>query len=192
MCGAVADKDLNYLNMKEIKDFCIRVGIPFKIHYYRDGKLRVSGEIDRKSIILERIRGYVKNRDVGQATVYAKKVVCFDPLPKVLNSSDRIFYGQYKTTHKNILSLMKDLTDGKFKFGAISQEVIRDFWREEKTPTYRQFAHAWIKGIKAHTKPKPEWAYLTDLAAGMEKNAWKGLRQKKAKIVINYLHQLKE
>lgn len=192
MSGVVADKDLNYLNMKEIKDFCNRVGIPYKIHHRRDGKLRVSGEIDSKSIILERIRGYIKNRDIGQPTVYSKKVVCFDPLPKVIIASDRIFYGQYKTTHKNILSLMKDLTDGKFTFGAISQEVIRDFWREEKTPTYRQFAQAWVNGVRAHTKPKPEWAYLTDLAAGMERKAWKALRQEKAKSVIDYLHQLKE
>lgn len=156
MTDTVAAKDFNYLNMKEIKNFCDRVGIPYKIHYHRDGKLRVSGEVDRKAIILDRIRGYAKNRSVGQPTIYSNKVVCFDPLPKILNASDHVFYGQYKTTHKSILALMKTLTDGKFKFGAISQEVIRDFWREGKSPTYQQFAKSWIKGIEAHTQPKPE------------------------------------
>ena len=182
------DKDLNYLNMEEIKAFCNKTGIPFKIHYYRANKLRVSGEIDRKAIILDRIRFFIKSRTIAQPTIYKTKVTCFDPLPSKLAPSDHIFYGQYKTTHKNILSLMRALTDGEFKFGAISQEVIRDFWREGKAPSYEQFAIAWIKANKAHVEPKPEWAYLTDLAAGMDRSEWKEHRRKKATVVLKTLH----
>lgn len=184
------DRDLNYLNMQEIKAFCDKTCIPYKIHYYRDDKLRMSGEIDRKAIILDRIRAFVETRKVVSPTIYTSKVSCFDPLASKLTPSDYVFYGQYKTTHKNILALMKSLTDGKFKFGAISQEVIRDFWREGKAPSYQQFAIAWLKAEEAHVEPKPEWAYLTDLAAGMDRSEWKEHRKKKANAVLTVLRNL--
>lgn len=180
-------KDLNYLNMQEIKTFCDQVSIPYKIHYYRDKKLRVSGEIDRKAIILDRIKIFIATQTIATATIYPPKVTCFDPIPAKLRASDRIFFGQYKTTHKNILLLMKGLTDGEFKFGAISQEVIRDFWREGHAPTFQAFAKAWIRANTAHVEPKPEWAYLTDLAAGMDRSDWKEFRSKKAVKVLRLL-----
>lgn len=182
------DRDLNYLNMQEIRSYCDAVGIPYKIHYHKDGKVRVSGEIDRKAIILDRIRAFIKTGNIVKATLYASKVTSFSPLSSKLDASDRVFYGQYKTTHKNILALMKSLTKEQFKFGAISQEVIRDFWREGIAPTYSQFARAWLKANEAHVEPKAEWAYLTDLAKGMERGEWKEYRRKKASLVLKYLH----
>jgi hypothetical protein len=182
------DKDLNYLNMQEIRSYCDTVGISYKIHYYKDGKVRVSGEIDRKAIILDRVRVFIKTGKIVSATHYPIKVTSFSPLSTKLDASDRVFYGQYKTTHKNILALMKLLTKGQFKFGAISQEVIRDFWREGIAPTYSQFARAWLKANEAHVEPKAEWAYLTDLAKGMERSEWKEYRKKKASQVLKYLN----
>jgi hypothetical protein len=49
---------------------------------------------------------------------YKNKIINYDKLNKV-SKDDFIYYGQYKTTNKNILNLLKDLTNGKFKFGKI-------------------------------------------------------------------------
>ena len=39
---------------------------------------------------------------------------------------------------------MKKLTNNKFKFGAISQKIIRKIWRKNKLITYKKFAELWI------------------------------------------------
>lgn len=62
-----------------------------------------------------------------------------------INKNDYIYYGQYKTTNKDILKLMKTLTNNKFKFGAISQKIIRLIWKKNKLITYEQFANKWLK-----------------------------------------------
>ena len=183
-------EDLNYLNMQEIKAVCSKLNIPYKIHYEHEGKVRPSGEIDRKDIILARIRQLVETGRCTDKTIYPAKVVSFAPLNSPLKAEDHVYYGQYKTTQKPILRLMKTLTDNQFKFGAISQIVIRDFWRVGKIPTYQEFAHAWKKALQAHDKPRPEWAFLTDLTAGMDMKDWKKYRIKKAKEILIELRSL--
>lgn len=180
--------DLNYLNMQEIKYFCNKVGIPYKIQYQCDDKVKTSGETDRKGIILKRIRTFLKTKDPGAPTVYLNKVTNFEPLPASLQATDKIYYGQYKNTNKKSLSLLKELTNNQFKFGAISQEVIREFWTNGIAPTYKQFANAWLKANKEHNKPNEEWAFLTDLSLGMDMKDWKKYRKAKAVEVLKYLN----
>jgi hypothetical protein len=182
--AAEMDNDLNYLNIAELRALCERYGIPYKICYMRDEKLRASGAIDRKAILLARVREFLRSRNPGQQTVYGPSVVCFDPFSKVIHATDRVFFGQYMTTQKQILKLMKTLTDGAFHFGALSQDVIRDFWRVGEAPTYEQFAKKWMELRAAHTRPKAEWAYLTDLASGMDMKDWPVFRQRKAQEVL--------
>jgi hypothetical protein len=54
--------------------------------------------------------------------------------------SDQVLYGRYKNHDPAILKLMKALTQGKFEFGAIAQEVLRDCWSRNEAPSYRTFA----------------------------------------------------
>ena len=81
--------------------------------------------------------------------------------------TDRVFYGEYKDTDAKMLALMKHLTGGKFEAGAISQEVLRACWTRGEAPTYSEFAKLWLKAREEHTKPNPEWAFLTDRAKGI-------------------------
>jgi hypothetical protein len=39
---------------------------------------------------------------------------------------------------------MKKLTNNQFKFGAISQKIIRNIWRNNKLITYKEFAKLWL------------------------------------------------
>lgn len=73
-----------------------------------------------------------------------KKIINYEKLINLTETSF-IYYGQYKTTNKNILNLMKKLTHNLFKFGAISQKIIRYTWRNNKLITYKKFADLWIK-----------------------------------------------
>ena len=69
--------------------------------------------------------------------VYAKG---YDTLVNI-NENNIVYYGQYKTTNKLILNLMKFLTNKLFKFGAISQKIIRLIWKKNKLITYKEFAN---------------------------------------------------
>ena len=173
-------EDLNYLNMQEIQKICVRHKIPYKSYFEKDKNLKKSSEKDRKGVVLARIRHFLSTGKIKEPTIFHSKVVCFDPLPRDLKEDDKMFYGQYKNKSPKILALLKKLTDKQFKYGALSQETIRDFWTRGTAPSHRQFAKAWLKAKKDHDKPNPEWAYLMDLSKGLNVKDWKKLRQEKA------------
>ncbi len=106
--------------------------------------------------------------------------MCNNKLPVVLKSNQKIFYGQYKNKNESILLLLKKLTEDKFEFGAIAQEVIRACWVKGHAPTYKKFANMWLEAKKEHDKPNPEWAYLTDRKNGVASSDWKKIRLVKA------------
>jgi hypothetical protein len=62
-------------------------------------------------------------------------------------------------------NVLKKLTDGRFKNGAIARILARDFWSKGIAPTYEEFASAWVAASDDHTQPNPEWAFLSDRAA---------------------------
>lgn len=145
------------------------------------------GSTDRKAIILKHIRQYLKTRKLPQGTLFKNAVVNFEKLPSLLTASDRVYYGQYKHKQIKIAQIMKQLTDGKFKFGAIAQEVLHSNWSRGHAPTFQEFSSLWLKAQKAHTRPNAEWAFLTDLSQGISVQDWKKLRQKKAAIALKTL-----
>ena len=75
--------------------------------------------------------------------VYSKQTQNYQNMP--VNENSIIYYGQYSVTNKNIFSLVKKLTDNQFKFGAISQKMVKGYWKHNKLITYRQFAIDWLK-----------------------------------------------
>ena len=90
----------------------------------------------------------------------------------------------------SFLELMKRLTNGAFEAGAISQEVLRGCWTRGEAPTYREFAKLWLMARADHTKPNPEWAFLTDRAKGIAGTDWKQMRIRKASAAIALLKKI--
>ena len=152
-------KYLVFLNMKQLKNICDNYGIYYNIFIEKDKiqSLKTS-EIDHKETIINNISYYLKKKKVPPKTLYTKKIINFDKIDKI-SKDDFIYYGQYKTTNKNILNLLKELTDGKFKFGAISQKIIRKVWKNNKLITYENFAKLWDKENKKGEINYPELAY---------------------------------
>jgi hypothetical protein len=89
-----------------------------------------------------------------------------------------------------VKSVVGELTDGAFRFGMIARLVLRDFWGAGQAPTLRQFADEWLRATEAHTQPRPEGAYLVDLARGEAGAGWKRTRIRKARAALKGLAQL--
>jgi hypothetical protein len=174
-------QNIYYLNMRELHDFCDAHAIPYAIYFEgEDGRIRKSHDADRKGIVIDRVVHFLKTGTVKPRTVFAKSVVRFDSKRSAPTQTDRVSYGEYKDTDPEMLALMKHLSGGKFEAGAISQEVLRACWTRGEAPTYREFAKLWLKAREEHTKPNPEWAFLTDRAKGIAGADWKQLRITKA------------
>lgn len=184
--AAIAD-DLNYLNMGELKQLCRKFGLPSAIHAEMpDGKCKKTGEADRKGIILDRLRRYLETGEVTGPTVFPACLVA-GPDAAPIGPDSPVLYGQYKNRDAQILTLMQGLTDGRFNFGAIAQEVLREVWTRGEAPTYRAFAELWLAARNAHQNPNPEWAYLSDRKKDGPDKDWKKRRQDKADRIMALL-----
>jgi hypothetical protein len=183
--------DLNYLNSTEIKSFCNRHSIPFKIAIETiDGSRRMTKDIDRKGVMLKRIRHFLRTGLVLEQTCFPAAIVCFDPLPHEITPNDRLFYGQYDKQNSRLITLLKSLTNGQFEDGAIARILARQFWSKGEAPTLREYASAWIEASREHTRPNPEWAFLSDRANKLGVPDWKRLRVHKASKVMKLLNQI--
>jgi len=183
--------DLNYLNMAEIKSFCQRHSIPYRITIEtEDGSTKTTSEVDRKGVVLDRIRTVLQKGVIPEETRFNARIACFDPPPAELTPDDRVFYGQYDKSNRQMIVLMKELTDGQFRDGAIARILVREFWTRGKAPTFKEFAAAWLQAVREHTAPNPEWAFLSDRTRGTAAKDWKKLRAKKAASVLKRLDQI--
>ena len=184
-------EDLNYLNMSEIKRFCDKHSIPYRIWIQAsDGELQKTPDLDRKGIILDRMRQYLSTGNVPHATVFPMNVVNFDKPPLAIKPGDKLYYGQYDKTNRGMINLLTRLTNGRFTNGAIARILAREFWSKGKAPTYKEFAAAWVAATDNHTRPNPEWAFLSDLARKNDVSRWKEQRTKKAKDVLRIVNRL--
>lgn len=183
--------DLNYLNLAEIKRFCKRHAIPYKIAIEtQEGARKATGEDDRKGVILERIRHFLRTGRVPGETRFPAAAVCFDPLPGHLTADDRLFYGQYDKTDRAMILLLKELTAGQFRNGAIARILARKFWSMGIAPTFAEYAAAWLEETRAHTGPNADWAFLSDRASKGAVPDWKELRAAKASKAMKVLDTL--
>ncbi len=182
--------DLNYLNMVEIKTFCARHSIPFRIEIeVQPGVWRKSKELDRKGIILRRIRQYLEKGKALPPTRFAAKVVSSKPLPARLTKGQRLHYGQYSGKNQKLKQALSKLTSDRFRDGATARILLNEFWRKGEAPTLQQFAQAWTSA-EDNRKPRSEWAFLADRSAGRDTSNWKALRNRKAKEVLRILNQV--
>jgi hypothetical protein len=186
-------QDLNYLNTAEIKSFCKEHRIPYAITVEDvDGTCHITPECDRKGVMLHRVRHFLQTAQVLQATCFRNTVVSFSPARKNLTAGDKLFYGQYQRTNRAMIALVKKLTNGKFKDGAVARILARDFWTAGRAPTFREYAAAWLKASRKHKRPNPEWAFLSDRHDKKGAANWKTFRRQKAKSVMKILDQLFE
>ena len=184
-------ENIYYLNLRELRAFCDAHGIPYAIYFESDdGRVRKSRDADRKGIVIDRVLHFLRTGITKPRTLFVKSVVRFQPMHSASTETDRIFYGQYRDSDANFLKLMKRLTAGAFEAGAISQEVLRASWTRGEAPTYREFAKLWLKAREEHTKPNPEWAFLTDRAKGTAGANWKLLRNAKAAAALMAMRKI--
>jgi hypothetical protein len=183
--------DLNYLKISEIRSFCKRHSIPYRIAIETtDGCRRATKDDDRTGVILNRIRHFLQTGVILDETCFPAAVVCFDQLSDPINADDRLFYGQYDKTNRTMITLLKSLTDGQFENGAIARMLAREFWSRGKAPTFREYASAWIDASREHLRPNPEWAFLSDRANKGVVRDWAKLRKQKASKVMKVLDQI--
>jgi hypothetical protein len=183
--------DLNYLNISEIKSFCKRHAIPYRIAIEtKDGRRIMTRDDDRKGVVLNRIRHFLKTAALLSETCFPAAVVCFDPVSDQITADDRLFYGQYDKTNLTLITLLKSLTGGQFKDGAIARMLARDLWSRGEAPTFREYASAWSRASNEHLRPNPEWAFLSDRASKGTVQDWAKLRKRKASRVMRVLNQI--
>ena len=151
-------KYLVFLNMDQLKSICSNYGIYYNIFIERNNNVIKTSEVDHKETIINNISYYLKKNKIPPKTLYKKKIINFNKLEKI-SKEGFIYYGQYKTTNKIILNLLKELTNGNFKFGAISQKIIRKIWKSNKLITYENFAKLWEKENEKGGINYPELAY---------------------------------
>ncbi len=188
---ALLHETVQYLNLEEMRIFCRTHKLPLNIHVEgSDGRLRSSGDRDRKDVVLKRIEDFANLGKRTGPTVYRNSVVCGDPLGARLNGRVRLHYGQYDKHNPAFIACMQKLTGGDFRSGMIARLVLRDFWTGGTAPTLRQFADEWLRATKAHTKPRPEGAYLADRAKGVDQDNWKAVRIRKARQALQILKRL--
>lgn len=192
------EAEVQYLNLAEMRAFCQTHTLALYIHAERsDGKVRKTGDRDRKDIVLQRILTYALQGKRTGPTTYITSVVADGPLPSPLTARTRIRYGQYEKKNPEFVSALRQLTDDAFELGMIARLVLRDFWTAGEAPTLRQFADAWLLAKAEHTVgpsagPRPEGAYLVDLARGTAGPDWKAHRTRTARSALHRLEELIE
>ena len=189
--------DLNYLNLAELRGFCRAHSIPFAIWIETEaGKRKKSKDTDRKSVVLERVRTYLESGRVPPATCFPAHVVDLDGPPDDPKPDDRLCYGWYDKHHAGLIGLLRQLTGGAYRNGAVARILMREFWTAGEAPTLREFAEAWLvaeeRGLGVERGEHPEAAWLTDRARKEAGSDWKAKRERIAARALGILRQLPE
>jgi hypothetical protein len=185
-------EELNYMNLEEIRGFCSAHGIPYKIvAEHSNGKVKATKDTDRKPIVLARVRRYLKTGQVGRPTRISARIVREENPPARLGPRDRLYYRWYAKEFEGVMRLLRDLTAGRFRDGAVARVLAMEFWTRGEAPTFEEFARSWTKAkVQEHRLLTPEYAYLTDLKHQRASRSWKALRTSKAKSAVETLARI--
>ena len=185
-------EDMNYLNLEEIRGFCTQRGIPYRIMAESgDGKVKATKDTDRKPIVLGRVRRYLTTGQVGQPTRIPVQIVREDSPPARPGPRDRLYYRWYAKEFEGVMRLLRDLTAGRFKDGAVARVLAMEFWTRGEAPTLAEFARAWAKAKADEDRLlTAEYAYLTDLRQKRAGSDWKSLRNAKAESALKTLARI--
>ncbi len=170
----ISRDEMNYLNMTEIKMICRSLKIPFQIHIEKlNGELSKTSDIESKSYLLDKIYLFLTTKRKPLPIIYRSKIISFEPFKEKYSEDDLLLFNDFKSTNKELIQKLQDLTHHRFKFGAIAFLEAHKLWRAGKTVSLKKFAKIWETAMTEHTKPLEEWAYLTDLQNGFDKDSWK-------------------
>jgi hypothetical protein len=185
-------EELNYTNLEEIRSLCAGLGIPYRIlAEYPDGKVRPTKDTDRKPIVLARVRHYLATGEAGKPTCIPATIVRVDDPPARPGPRDRLFYRWYAKQHAGIIGVLRELTGGRFRDGAVARVLAMDFWSRGEAPTLEEFARAWTNAnADRQWLFTAEYAYLTDLHNKRAGGDWKSLRKAKAKSALQTLARI--
>jgi len=185
-------EELNYMNLEEIRGFCAKHGIPYRVLAEDpDGTVRATKDTDRKPIVLARVRRYLSTGNAGQPTCIPSKIVRVQDPPARLGPRDRLYYRWYAKEHEGVLRVLRDLTGGRFRDGAVARVLAMEFWTRGEAPTFDAFARSWTKAkSEQHQLLTPEYAYLTDLRHKRGGPDWKALRKAKARSALKTLERI--
>ena len=182
-------EELNYMNLEEIRGFCSERGIPYRIlAEYPNGKVKATKDTDRKPIVLARVRRYLTTGQIGQPTRISARIVQEKNPPARPGPRDRLYYRWYAREFEGVMRLLRDLTAGRFRDGAVARVLAMEFWTRGEAPTFEEFARSWTKAkAEDHRLLTPEYAYLTDLRHQRADGNWKALRKAKANSALEKL-----
>ena len=185
-------EELNYMNLEEIRGFCSERGIPYRIvAESSNGKVKATKDTDRKPIVLARVRRYLRTGQVGRPTCIPARIVSEENPPARLGPRDHLYYRWYAKEFEGVLRLLRDLTGGRFKDGAVARILAMEFWTRGEAPTCEEFARSWTKAkAEEHRLLTPEYAYLTYLRHQRADGDWKALRKAKAKSALETLARI--
>ena len=187
----ITRKELNYLNIIEIKNITKKLVIPIHIHYKKnDGIVKKTSEIESKKYLLNKIYSYINGKREFKPLVYSNKIICINNFKKNYKESDLVLYGDFKSTNINLKNYLKKITNNKFYFGAIAFIIAHKLWRHQKTITLKEYSKIWINENNKHDCPLDEWAYMVYINNGFDKNKWKEYRKKKANKIIKLINKL--
>ena len=178
-------KNIYYLNLKELALIANKFDIPYHIYLEKDSKLHKSSMCDPKVVIIKRILKFLEKKSISKSTIYPKHVIKFKTINKV-NKNDHVYFGSYKNGNPYILRLMEQLTDNKFKFGALSCLILRNYWSKGIAPTYKRFAKKWLV-LNNKKLEHPEWQYINDIPHFPNHAEW---REHRTAIANKILHLL--
>lgn len=154
----ISKDDLNILDMKTLKQICNKYNIDYYIYIIIDKNIKKTNNINHKEIIINDIIYYLKTNNIPKPTIYKQHIQNYTLINNI-TANDYVYYGQYKTTNKKILKLLKSLTNNLFYFGAISQKLIKYIWRKNKLITYHEFAKLWLNEYNKGDIKYEELAY---------------------------------
>ena len=185
-------EELNYMNLEEIRGFCSERGIPYRIvAEHPSGNVKGTKDADRKPIVLARVRRYLATGQVGQPTRLSAQIVREESPPQRLGPRDRLYYRWYAREFEGVMRLLRDLTGGRFRDGAVARVLAMEFWTRGEAPTFEEFARSWAKAkAEAHRLLTPEYAYLTDLRHQRADRNWQVLRKAKARSALETLARI--
>jgi hypothetical protein len=185
-------EEMNYMNLEEIRGFCSERGIPYRIvAEYPHGQVKATKDTDRKPIVLARVRRYLTTGQVGQPTRISALIVREENPPARLGPRDRLYYRWYAKEFEGVMRLLRELTTGRFRDGAVARVLAMEFWTRGEAPTFAEFARSWTRAkAEEHRLLTPEYAYLTDLRHQRADGDWKTLRKAKAKSALETLARI--
>jgi len=185
--------DLNYLNLQEIRSFCDRHGLPYRILVEAPDRSRrtATRDTDRKPVILDRVCHYLATGDVPAATTIPAAIARPREPGRALGPTDRLYYRWYDKTDPTVIGLLQDLTDGRFRNGALARVLLMEHWTRGEAPTFAEFADAWLAATNGRRDLlSPEYAFLTDLRQGDAGADWKARRAARARRALELLDRI--